>query len=825
MKLRIPLLLVVVLPLVYAASPVAADPWPIKDFVPVLEQPEKLTEPSFSRQLRHFLDDWLGPEDAELQDDMARLQNAWGRLIAPYLHEMAEEYERAGFRAPGLDPIVERDGKRAYGVHVMPFEDNTTFSKSSREASGLARFGHCDGKAHANWMAINTSALGYAGVDAGDNPRERLMRLYQVLAHELFHTIQRDHDQLYQWIRACQTRAGERAWILEGMADAAAIYLTRRHFPDYTEVMYDNTDLGLRSYSENPLNDETRRNWNSLTSIKKGEFYRTSSFWLYLVERYDGLKVLNELLRHPAPKHPDKRGRLKWLDEALRQSKTIRADNGGQPKGLYHVFPEFITEFASYGGFRFRNFAGKKHQDTVFDINQKWLKGAFTRCLSQLANETAHIHLTPDDPVKEVSGVYIEPMSADCYRVSWKGFPSLVKERVEVLGEDLRGLDAIHLGTAYMYTNGDLVVCYKVPLKGENPIPACLHKPFNQTGPRLGEYAKQFRTSGVDSMFRPDGFNGWKIYVVTNASKDPWKGKEMQYTFRVGFDTVKVKGKKNLAPPTTKGKNGGGRNPDPKERSYGIVPPGPHIPENAGLEEMTFDEYTSDEPRSGEKPEKRYQVIPARGKLAPRYGQTGPFYGTVWLNYLDGAHNKKQLLNSGACADPDDPPKPIGRIVESTEDQLIVNVAADICKCDPSRDRKCPPGRVVDRFDGTVTLASAWRHYRETQPGDLVTPGMKAYIDRYYDKLPGLLARALHGDEERQFREGYGDPYARLYGLAEGGGRTTTPDGSGSPGAGCACSCEAFSRMQDMQRQGSTTQRARAARCMSICATEYRACR
>ncbi|MEM1428276.1 MAG: hypothetical protein AAGG09_02350, partial [Pseudomonadota bacterium] len=229
--------------------------------------------------------------------------------IENYLTEVASLYDRWGFGAPKLSPIVtDANGRDAYRIYVL-------------DGASMGPF------------------VGLYGACAHDNLRANALALFEngqlsdfgayLLAHELFHAV--------TWATpffVCEdrsTRPG--AWIYEGLADAVAadaVRLLRASNPDlHVKIAW-----GRRSYDQ-PL--PAPLGFSETDKRVTDNQYGASSFWRYLAESYakgglagpepsavDYRYVPQMLAQGPVTRDCNARGavcasELRWADSYMRR--------------------------------------------------------------------------------------------------------------------------------------------------------------------------------------------------------------------------------------------------------------------------------------------------------------------------------------------------------------------------------------------------------------------------------------------------------------------------------------------------------------------------
>ena len=344
-----------VLGLAMHVQPVAAESWPTLEF----EVFEGYGPPQSEAAIR--IGRPLGLERFDVAASMPTpLAPALKAEMEAYLSEVAAEYQRLGFPAPELEPIVTRaDGRRAYRVYWYAFGDTDHMLQISDRPAVMAYA--CRGEHNVRRMNLNARVDGPFPLEnrlawsTGKVPG-RIDRLsdkgYGDLAHELFHAVQRATPFFGA---NCEAPA----WIYEGTAEAIghdmAWKLRGVLSPQPNEQI---NRWGLRSY---------RRTFFVEGEGSRKFAYGTSSFWRYLAELERTLQS-----RSAPPPRPDAGplirkdafdygylarlfsdtsrlgspgDALDWLDRQLQADTRLRL-------GFERALPDFLTVFADYGRHR-----------------------------------------------------------------------------------------------------------------------------------------------------------------------------------------------------------------------------------------------------------------------------------------------------------------------------------------------------------------------------------------------------------------------------------------------------------------------------------------
>jgi hypothetical protein len=780
-------------------SPQPADlqaDWPAKQFQVQTREPVTLEEAEMQQEIDAgtgtFESLWqavAGPEGSEWQAAASQAEQ--------WMNEIGDLYRNGGHEAPYIQPIVHDNGVAKYRVYMFPFTGSRSRS-SLAYAGGGYQLSDCVGSSEMNWVSYNADFIPPIP-PGGDLPKEK----FETFAHETFHALQYG-DQLM-----ANCFVGNK-WITEGMADGAGLYLTNRKWPNYSGNLDGSSSAtGLRHYDW-PLNFSTGRRSVSAHSLENKTSYLTSSFWQFFAETFGGVKVFPHFLDEALAKDASGDDLLEWLDQRLRTEPNIQS-------GLYLAYPHFVTEFASYGGSRYTRFASRSF-GTGKAARTAWLNEAFTGC--------RQVTLTPDSPAQELK-ISLMKVAAMCIKVRLEGFEGNVTERIEILSERLDILDQLHLGWAWIDGPDGLRNCYQERKSLKTRWPPCIIKPYSQTGPASGIYARTWASDTLD--FRMSAGEAEKIYILSNVAELPWKTREVdRYTLKIGITNATLNDEP--AEPVEQlpiaRKSSAPKPPGPvgKEELYGLITD-PPIPEDT-VTGLGLNRYAPNRAKGG-KPQTSggYEIQ----FVDLRYGHTGPVRGIVALQASD-PRNRQGPVSSLFCQGAAD--RPIGTVAQSDATALRITIDTDVCQAGPGMADHCGQGDcpVIEHVNAAVTVAFGWRQFNSTAPTDIRTPG----IQRYIDTMPDSLHEAMRFGADTAVADTTGSP-------ANGGDTSDTAAGSGaSSGSGglpepCACSCEELAATD----QAAMDLKARIAageepsmeaiaaftRCADACQREYMICR
>ena len=313
------------------------------------------------------------------------------------------------------------------------------------------------------------------------------------------------------------------AWIIEGTADATGMFATNDLFskaagstvtPTYgpfSDRYYRrfflsrayNIPLNFRKGADKRLAQYHGRDAAILRAadalddrVLSTLDYKTNGFWYNVIERYlkkkpAGLKPLyRKLTPAAAMDHP-----TRLVDEFL---DTI---DGPSMKGLEHVFPQFLTEYATWWAHRFGHRMGRR----------KWEQLGFNGC------ETAT--LSRANP-KTVLHLQLAAYAGDCFRVTVQpDAASLVPDlQIRTQAAD-DGADEVYLGQASARNLADAVRnvdCYEIVAghKSSKPAP-CLLQPTQGISSATPQLARLF------TVFEIGNSDGKPVELEFVASRVP----------------------------------------------------------------------------------------------------------------------------------------------------------------------------------------------------------------------------------------------------------------------------------------------------------------
>jgi hypothetical protein len=430
--------------------------------------------------------------------------------------------ERAGFRDPNLTGTF-RDS--ITGLSYLPIylvADDPGFNAPARAGCFQQWIDPIiddpilvDAGRQANVVQLNAkpgAAFNLHRISSPTPGRFQTMINYQtsVLVHEFVHLFQQNGMN-----HTCNARS----WTTEGMANAVSHYLMSKHRTRMfrsNRLYWDQRDYSI-PLSLHTLPDKYESGEKS--ARKSGMEYRTGSFFRYLLEASevsgtDGLKLARDITRKITP-HEAKTD----TDLVVTLDGLLRRHYG---RGLPHILPEFLTEYASYGG-RYRRNSWRSHET--------WIEDAFNDCIQVI--------LDPFSSVKEVD-VDVAVNAGECLDVRWSGFAQPVGLQFYAEGDKL---DSLHLGEAVRSfpATGTPRGCYAATRN----MPERIRRPMRQKCIlKRGLFAADGVDVAVWNSDQPIGKSfgqGRAYYVFSAVDQDPRpKSGKRRYTVTIGATSVHV---------------------------------------------------------------------------------------------------------------------------------------------------------------------------------------------------------------------------------------------------------------------------------------------
>jgi len=263
------------------------------------------------------LEDDLGDRGERNLEDHQTSHNVLSLFFESSLHEIAVALEQAGFRPPSL-PVFDDGTDIYYKINIFDLSEIGKSKLGGIFVSGKSC--HDAGTSPTAWFAMNSSY-------SLPLTTSREPFIYMILAHELFHSIQKSYPETSDSLSGCSGNTDDHLVVNEGTANGVAFklamkkwpkfYLQFRNLKQYKPVLdedeinvwgsekitvwkYDEGTgyiyppmVGLRTYNSNFLD---------LSSSDKGNReqapYASVSFWYNLIDRY-GYQVIDHLYSQP----------------------------------------------------------------------------------------------------------------------------------------------------------------------------------------------------------------------------------------------------------------------------------------------------------------------------------------------------------------------------------------------------------------------------------------------------------------------------------------------------------------------------------------------
>ena len=697
-----------------------------------------------------------------------------------YLINIGLLYEQGELLEPNFGPKVNTTTRAAF---MFPFPGTAGLT----DAVGQYLSASCDQSQRfkEDWLAID------------DLPPNN--DLYHVVAHELFHGIQAQYPfaRTASGAKNCYMKR----WVDEGMADAAGFFLLERKLSG--GVPKNDPDFyGMRPY-DIPLYEHPA--WEEAPFLKRFGFpntkdgksdanenfsYRTSSFWRFLMDRWGNYLDEYDLGRfdalsypfmkrtgpekNPPTSYPAHKRWMKWV---------VEGTNKYWAYNFFHMYPEFLTEFAAWPGTKYPN----QKPDT-------WLKDAFGGCdhptrksakpkpvILSSKNTSDTIRLEPViDGIMGIQPKALYPLAGRCIQVTVKPKKEIpFKLEITVETKKPEEADQLVLGFAREEQGNKPPHddCYTHARRegyAKHDSISCLYfaRTLEVSTPKGIRYQRTFRVAprefqqsipvtltfilvNVDPE-DPGNTIGMQNLDVT-VSLRMFDGKTQKWT---RFDLPESFKLDQLPDPTIPRRQAlyGIRKKSAVSTGYsmGLTP----------IQVTALDDV-------GKKKE-TYAISP----MEPiAFGQTGPFKAMVMEGGTVGMPTGTiGAIGSQFCA-PDSQPGNIGTIKRSDDEILEISIDTPLCELSLANFAACEDGcPVVDHFQGKLSLPFGWRYFAENKVEDLVTPGVLLDIDRYHHEVFGTPLQGLSGGgSDGSSGSGTGDG-----GGSGGGNNGGDPDSGGS---------------------------------------------
>lgn len=520
------------------AVPAAAD-WPATSFLPVPvgdESPGDMMEAGFEQ----FAEDADTTEEAggimglslEGLDITAMRRGANAALtdIMRLVAIDAARMEKAGFPPPKIEPLlrVEETGQAFYSIFWMPkfndegtfkhycFTNATTFAGMTLDFTRKYRWHiYANGKAGGQDEAFPYSRLAAAYKAGGKRKSQMFDYMSSQLTHEVMHGVQANGFDSEGCGQAPE-------WLHEGLANGTAFYLLAKRSPGVFDRETWTRDE--RRY-DIPLDGR-----GASKTSQEALAYGAGSFYRYLMEASegggaDGLAIVKDLLTMPPAAVKSREGIYVEIDG------YIAKHSGG--RSLYHVWPEFLTEYASYGEGRYKTAGGGGKLD-----RERWIEDAFDGCVE--------FKIRPNE--MRMHEVTVRPIAGECIKVTWSGFTEPVALQLYAIdaGDDF---GALHLGEAMRADSSGRHFCYRVTRQLDRRIAERMRKKcILKRGARAlsggGEAREELAWT---SDFNLTG-SGDAHFVLSNVAKTPAETRPVTFQLLVGAVAAKAASGRHVAP-------------------------------------------------------------------------------------------------------------------------------------------------------------------------------------------------------------------------------------------------------------------------------------
>jgi hypothetical protein len=501
------------------AAPQALADWPTTSFVPVPptegEGPDDTIASGFGDYatglgtIVNFSNDTVTVDTLDIG---ALRRGAAGALtdVMRLVSLDTSKMERAGFPAPKIQPllVVESTGEAFYPIFWVA-ELNAPFRQNCYAMPGLTGyFGAARWTITANGgrNGFPYSRINSAWRRGGRSKDQMLTYMSTQLVHEVMHAVQSNGFDSEGCGRAPK-------WLVEGTADAIAYYLASKRVPHAFD-----TYPWMRNTRRYDVSLDARQ-FTGATNLRYS--YAAGSFFRYLIEATESgaasdLKIMKDLVTMPTSSVTSHNGVIDGIN------KVIKANSGG--RGLYRVLPEFLTEYGSYGGSRYRtqHYGGGREGDLT---TENWLDEVFLHCVDYFVE--------PGDVVKKK--ITLMPLAGECVHVTWANFKEPVS--LQFFADDA-GADygALHLGEAVKGNAFGKEYCYDVTKGLSNRLARkmtekCILKRGANELSGAGSPTKEVAAWTKDF---PLLGTGEAYYIISNVAKEPTETKKLEINLLIG---------------------------------------------------------------------------------------------------------------------------------------------------------------------------------------------------------------------------------------------------------------------------------------------------
>lgn len=751
---------------VYLGEPLDEAHTPMDETAPSAQEREQSLEAQADLQ-RRYLDPGIGGP-ANPSPESRALANLIDR-IEGYLGDIASTYASAGYLGPPGMSYDKATG--SFRVYALDFA-NSAYSRLRRSGVTGRYFGTgCGISGRVGWIAINLMEA----IDLSDE------RLYDLLAHELFHAVQDHYGQAAKSWNSCQDGWGVH---IEGPAEAVSSFLTDKKFPGYISRNFQWDEFDYSS---------------TFILANKRDSYMTASFFRHLMERYNGHEVMKRLYSTEMKgDQRDERNVLNWLDRGIESNPAIGY-------GLYFVFPDFAANIALWG-------AHKYH-----DMDEEDWRAAVLNVCEQVA-----LSPKPGKSTVTTEAILLRPVSARCIEVSVTGLKSNQKVAVKFMAQESganarKKLDSLHLGVARL---GGVAETFAGEFDCERAshrtkMPACLDKPF------LGEREKRDRpqeagetdTKAMAKMWlseRQSSATGEfrNVYIVSDTQTPPTLddyGQENGYPLRLivsldykdGSNTEKgeltdlgagINQPLNTEPAQMQGSEGG---------SYANVASGgfsqfaflqnssmtPDMAELAGDEDLfkegiSLIHISEVNPAAEGARVEGSSVFTVALEKPVRFGQTGKFKAGMAVGTSMMAMSGPEMFIY-----PDDMNQPTGTVTVHRFDDSLLSLDVDVGYCRYSNmDLERGYCRKTERLTASISKPFGWTYDLSQRFTSIDSPGQQLYGKLLGDSVFGNTLSLPSGTTSPSTP------------LSPGAGRTGNANTGSS--SSCNCSCDEFAQLE-----------------------------
>ena len=505
-----------------------------------------------------------------------------------------------------------------------------------------------------------------------------------VFAHEVTHSIQVNSPLMKDCEKIDEIQYP--LWIIEGIANAVGFELAEQRWSDFrvTRKVRPQYALGHRDYSRPlDLRDQPQvfkwsehEGWEEEEDeVTRQTFYMTGSFWSHLVDHYGGLEVIAGILGHKLEPNANVTTAIQWLENALKVEVGPRLIKD-KKYFLYHIYPQAVSEIASFGGSRYKSFTLRGKEVSGEDARRKWLNEVYG---GQERNGTPcrEFWLTRLHPSKEIAITNMGELSSLCLRVDWREMPAGARMFVEAETRSSQAealADSLHLGTVFIKSGNEKISCHEMSQASPEQ---CLIKTFVK---KRGDEEKNVKhwEIGVTVGEGQNGPDGEYYFNMSNVAPLPWQTLKIgpgQLKVRVGFCMATSGSGLKLTRPQPIGPKLGGdvsvfMGGDQRRIRYGIDQSAfglGALGDVPGMPSMTGFEI---EATSADGSVKRYSIIPS-DDTPPGY--TGPLNGAVGVD----SESIETLVLSTYCNS--DRLVPIGQVIRPDDTVLKLSISTDCC--------------------------------------------------------------------------------------------------------------------------------------------------